>query len=214
MNKKSRTVPGESTPSGRQSREAILEAALRTFARDGFDGASMLKIAQLAEVAPPLIHYYFKSKDNLWRETVNNSLGVLCQEVGAIVAATRPLAPLDRLRALLQQLTLFAARCPDQFVMIIADARSDSDRFEWIKNNYTNIFLDHITAILDDAIGKDVIRQIDVKQLSFMLMGSILLYFTLNQNFENEAQIDAEVNRYTDTMADIFLNGVIKTRLT
>lgn len=173
----------------------------------------MLKIAQLAEVAPPLIHYYFKSKDNLWRETVNNSLGVLCQEVGAIVEATRPLAPLDRLRALLQQLTLFAARCPDQFVMIIADARSDSDRFEWIRDNYTNIFLDHITAILDDAIGKDVIRQIDVKQLSFMLMGSILLYFTLNQNFENEAQIDAEVNRYTDTMADIFLNGVIKTRL-
>ena len=31
-------------------------------------------LARLANVAPPLIHYYFGAKDNLWRETVDYSL--------------------------------------------------------------------------------------------------------------------------------------------
>src|SRR6266478_9921996 len=73
------------------TKNEILEAALTAFARDGFDGASLPKIAEIAQIAHPLIHYYFGSKDNLWRETVDYAFGGLVAEATAVEAASRGL---------------------------------------------------------------------------------------------------------------------------
>ena len=54
MSKRSKPQAATVAESGRTSKEEILEAALTVFARDGFEGASMPKIAKMAQVAPPL----------------------------------------------------------------------------------------------------------------------------------------------------------------
>lgn len=51
----------ESTPE-----ELILEAARRVFVQKGFDGARMQEIADEAGVNKALVHYYYRSKDNLF----------------------------------------------------------------------------------------------------------------------------------------------------
>jgi AcrR family transcriptional regulator len=192
----------------RKSKEAILLAGLSTFARDGYDGASMPKIARMAKVAPPLIHYYFGSKENLWRETVEHSLGELRREASAIRNATRALAPLDRLRALLQTITQFAAHWPDHFVMIVAEARSESGRFAWIQENYTGALFEEIVSLLRDARDGGSIRDVDLKQLAFMLIGGILLYFTVRPDVIGDKDLDNVAAEFTDLMFRMFLNGV------
>ena len=49
------------------SEERILRAARATFARHGYDGASVRAIAETAGVAPGLMYNYFGSKDDLLR---------------------------------------------------------------------------------------------------------------------------------------------------
>src|SRR3977135_2779066 len=95
------------------TKNEILEAALLAFARDGFDGASLPKIAEIAKVAHPLIHYYFGSKDNLWGETVEYAFGGLIGEAKAVEASSRSLSPLQRLRVMIQAFAQFAARYPN-----------------------------------------------------------------------------------------------------
>lgn len=46
--------------------EIILEAAEKIFLEKGFDGARMQEIADLAGINKALLHYYYKSKDNLY----------------------------------------------------------------------------------------------------------------------------------------------------
>ena len=46
--------------------QTILNAAERVFAAYGYEGASMRKIAEQANVAQGLLHYHFKNKDNLY----------------------------------------------------------------------------------------------------------------------------------------------------
>jgi AcrR family transcriptional regulator len=46
-------------------REQIMEAALRVFAKKGFDGASNKDIAEEADITPGLIYHYFESKEAL-----------------------------------------------------------------------------------------------------------------------------------------------------
>lgn len=190
------------------AKKAILDAALKAFARDGFDGASLPKIAEMAKIAHPLIHYHFGSKDNLWRETVDYALGDLSREASTIRTASRGLSPLDRLRVMVRAFTHFAARCPDHFGLILAEARSDSDRFTWIQDNYTGGFMEGLKTILREAQEQGQMREMSLDNLSFTLMGAMLLYFTVNPNLPKDKDIDDLADEHAEMILDIFLNGV------
>jgi AcrR family transcriptional regulator len=55
---------------GVEAREAIIDAARRQFAEQGFDGATMRAIAREAGVDPALVSYYFGSKSGLFVESL------------------------------------------------------------------------------------------------------------------------------------------------
>lgn len=48
-----------------ETRERIVQAAYRALARNGYEATSVKDVAQEAAVAPGLVHYYFKSKEDL-----------------------------------------------------------------------------------------------------------------------------------------------------
>jgi AcrR family transcriptional regulator len=50
---------------GHETRDRIVEAAMRVVARSGYTDTSIKDIAVEAGVAPGLVHYYFKTKDEL-----------------------------------------------------------------------------------------------------------------------------------------------------
>jgi AcrR family transcriptional regulator len=50
------------------ARDSILRAAEQVFSEDGFDGASLRKIAQVADVPAALVSYHFDGKLGLYRE--------------------------------------------------------------------------------------------------------------------------------------------------
>jgi TetR/AcrR family transcriptional regulator len=198
--------------SGVGSKQAILGAALQSFARNGYDGASMPGIARIAGVAPALIHYHFDTKENLWRETVDYSLGYLRTEATAVLRATRSLAPLDRLRALLQVFAEFAARCPDHFSMMVAEARADSDRFAWLHKNYTGLLFDETVAILEDARDSGAIRDVALNELTVVLIGGILVQFTIYPSPAQNGQADQASRRFVDFLFELLTRGVLTER--
>lgn len=53
-------------PAG-DARNAIVDAALEIFAREGFHGAGMRAIARAAGVSQPLLSHHFGGKEGLWR---------------------------------------------------------------------------------------------------------------------------------------------------
>lgn len=52
------------------TRESILDAARRLFAEKGFDTTTVRAIATEADVDPAMIHHYFGTKEDLFRETL------------------------------------------------------------------------------------------------------------------------------------------------
>ena len=50
-----------------ETEERIFNAALKVFSRKGKDGARMQEIAEEAGINKALLHYYFRSKDRLYR---------------------------------------------------------------------------------------------------------------------------------------------------
>ena len=53
--------------------QMILEAARKVFMRKGFDGARMQEIADEASINKALLHYYFRSKEQLFQRIFSES---------------------------------------------------------------------------------------------------------------------------------------------
>jgi len=190
------------------TKNEILEAALLAFARDGFDGASLPKIAEIAKIAHPLIHYYFGSKDNLWRETVEYAFGGLIAEATAVEAASRSLSPLQRLRVMVQAFAQFAARYPNHLGLIMAEMRSDSERLAWLRENYLNAFVKRLTRALKDAQEQNEIKKVPLDHLAFILIGSIVLYFSINLEPPKNVRPEDLANRHAKWVLEVILNGI------
>lgn len=80
-------------------RAHLLDAALRTFAAHGYEGASVRQIADEAGVAPGLLYHYFASKEALLQALFERSGGLVA---GAFLEVAAVADPAERLGALLR----------------------------------------------------------------------------------------------------------------
>ena len=66
----SRLKPGRRIDIRRENERAILDAAEKVFAEAGFGGATMQLIADMAGLPKANLHYYFATKEDLYRKVV------------------------------------------------------------------------------------------------------------------------------------------------
>lgn len=67
------------------TRQRIVEAARKLFRAKGLDGVNMRELAEKAGVNKGLLHYYFKTKEALFREVSVQQVALLYQEVGSML---------------------------------------------------------------------------------------------------------------------------------
>jgi TetR/AcrR family transcriptional regulator, regulator of cefoperazone and chloramphenicol sensitivity len=77
---------------GEETRERIVEAALKVFGEEGYLRASTRRIADAAGVHPPALQYYFDGKEGLHRACAERILAAAAPLQEAFAAAERRLA--------------------------------------------------------------------------------------------------------------------------
>jgi TetR/AcrR family transcriptional regulator, transcriptional repressor of bet genes len=94
-------MPGKKVSEERR-REQLLRAAFEVASRQGIGGLTVRSIAAEAQVSHGLVHFHFKSKDQLVRALLDWVLATTLNLEIPDEVAQNP-RPLDRLRSLLQQ---------------------------------------------------------------------------------------------------------------
>jgi AcrR family transcriptional regulator len=123
------------------TREAILDAARRAFAEQGYQHATVRGVADLAGVDPALVHHYFKTKQGLF-----------------VAAVQLPVNPVEQLMAVL-------ADDPDQagermvevFLSIWDHAADRSPLLALVRSAVGD---EHAAALLREFITEEVLGQI------------------------------------------------------
>ena len=90
---KAATTDPSERPKGRirRAHEAgILQAAERVFARKGYGGATMAEIAERAGLPKSNLHYYFRTKQQIYRAVLANTLALWLAETDCIHAGADP----------------------------------------------------------------------------------------------------------------------------
>jgi TetR/AcrR family transcriptional regulator len=86
----SRLKPGRRTDIRRENERAILDAAEKVFAEAGFGGATMQLIADMAGLPKANLHYYFATKEDLYRRVVSGIFEIWLEAASSFDDAPGP----------------------------------------------------------------------------------------------------------------------------
>ena len=98
---------------GHLRRAEILEAAERIFVRDGYQGATIRKIADEVGVSSTALYMHFRDKDEILMEICEGAIGALLTANTELTA--RPIDPVVRVRLMLDAYMRFGFENPNTY---------------------------------------------------------------------------------------------------
>ena len=146
-----------------QKREqAILEAAEREFLKKGFDGARTTSIAAAAGVTHAMLHYYFRTKEQLFERILDEKMRMMGQSVLAAFGDAR-LPLIERLRNGIERHFDFIAANPDLPRFIVNEVFARPERYEAMQRQIRSlmgVMLIDTQRALDEAADRSEERRV------------------------------------------------------
>ena len=115
---------------------AIRRAALQLFARHGFAGCSVADIARAANVAKPLVHYHYGSKEALWQASVSEAFASLQTHLGQLAAQLAQSTPEQAFQQAALALVQHAATHPDLVRIVVQETGQAGERGTWLLHSH------------------------------------------------------------------------------
>ena len=173
--------PGKPEQNGKAVRDRLLDAALRLFARKGFEAASVREIVKAADVTRPMLYHHFGSKEGLYRELVER----LCATVEDSILHSVVLQGTARARLrsfvlnMLDSIIEDASKQRFFFTIVLDPRRNTLSSFHERMRNFIAAILG---LLLEEGIEKGEFGTDDVKRITNMIV-ALVDSFIYNQIF-------------------------------
>src|SRR5438093_1614875 len=184
-------------------RTAILRAATRVFARNGYFNSKVADIARAADVADGTVYLYFKSKDEILHS-------IFDQNMAEAIASGRKLIrglsdPREKLRRISKLLLERLGADRDLAVVFQVELRGSTKFMEEFSAAGFAEYLDLLCKILEEGQRSRVFRKdLNAKVVSKILFGALdemaTNWIISHRNYKLEPM--------ADIVLDVFLNGV------
>ncbi len=173
----------------------ILQAAEKEFFEKGYAGARTASIAEAAGVTHAMLHYYFRTKDNLFERIVAEKINILGDIIlSAIGDGELPLE--DRIRQGIERHFDFISANRDLPKFIVNEVLTRPEHIEMMKQNALRIvsnLLNNLQREIDEYAAKGLCRQVDARMLLidivslnvFPFMAAPIVYGAIGDSYEN-----------------------------
>ncbi len=164
----------------KQSKEQqILAAAEQEFLTKGYDGARTTSIAQAAGVTHAMLHYYFRTKEQLFERIVDEKFATMSHSMVAIMGD--PSLPIvERIKGGIAAHFDFIAANPLLPRFVINEIVSRPERYEVLYKRagfVVNSVYNSLQAEVDSAAERGEIERVDVKMLFISIMSLNIFTF-------------------------------------
>ncbi len=160
----------------KETRERILDSAERIFSEKGYGGARIKEIAEGAGITGAMVHYYFRTKDELHRAVMDRMFLDLVDLVEHIAPA--PLEPVDKLRRFFFAIFDYFAkhRSFARLTAMQAGHENQDYFFKLVKIHVLPMYLDAV-EFFEKGMEMGLFRNVDPHQLLAAIYGMIISYF-------------------------------------
>ena len=164
-------------PDAADTEARIFEAALKVFARKGKDGARLQEIADEAGIHRPLLHYYFRTKQQLYEAVAERMFKQFLASL-EMPAGSKSFA--DKLRAFIDHYVDSVREHPHAAMWMVAENMAGNPVLGEL---LTRAFAtegspqrDMLEAI-ESAIANGEIRPVDPRQLMLTVVSACVFFF-------------------------------------
>lgn len=172
--------------------QAILAAAKEEFLDKGYDGARTTSIARAAGVTHAMLHYYFKTKEQLFERIFHETMGMLVEGILEVFTQTdKPFK--ERIAEALGIHFEVIRQNPRLPLFMIREVASRPERFAIIKNVISTFAGNLLIALqrdIDQAVAKGEISHIDATTLLLDMISLNVFPFIVKPVFEAATGLD------------------------
>lgn len=178
MDNKTRSRSRSSRPRDPEAtRRALLDAGADAFARHGFAGARLDRIAVAARVNKALIRYHFGGKRGLYNAVLLEGLTAGREELDRLLADPAPAGDAGaRLGRLISTFARFYDARPDLALLLTREQMDGARNLERATLDALFAFFGATRRLLEEGIGSGRLRALDPHHVHLALVGSLLFF--------------------------------------
>jgi AcrR family transcriptional regulator len=140
-----------------------LDAAKTVFQAKGMNGARMQEIADEAGINKAMLHYYYRSKENLFEAVFNSAFSLLTPQLSAILNDDSSIE--DKIKNFTFNYITFMLKHPYLPNFIIQEVNRKEDFILKLKENIGFPNLDKFKVKVEDEIKQGILNPIEADQL-------------------------------------------------
>ncbi len=172
--------------------QTILAAAKEEFFDKGYDGARTTSIARNAGVTHAMLHYYFKTKEQLFERIFHETMAMLVEGILEVFTQTeKPFK--ERMAEALDIHFEVVRQNPRLPLFMIREVASRPERFAVIKNvisSFAGNLLATMQHDIDQAVSNNEISHIDAATLLLDMVSLNVFPFIVKPVFEAATGLD------------------------
>lgn len=158
----------------RQANEAgILRAAESVFARKGFTGATMAEIAEAAGLPKANLHYYFRTKQEIYRAVLHNILTLWLAGTDYI---ERDAEPGEALARYIRAKMVLTAERPDASRVFANELLHGAHEIGGLLRNELRALVRTKAAVIDAWVAQGRVAPVDATHLFFTIWAATQTY--------------------------------------
>jgi TetR/AcrR family transcriptional regulator len=189
------------------TRRMILDAALQSFSQNGFEGTSMTQVARIHRVSPPLVHYYFKTKDELWRAAMDQGIGDMVTDLQDVVGQLVEMDCIARLKFFIRRYVAVVIDRPAVFRIIVRESDTPGPRLTWLSHHYLTPFYQLLIKLLEEGQQSGRIKKLAPPYHMAQIITGAAYHFLASRNRVMETY-GVDVN--TREVRELHTNAVIE----
>jgi len=158
-----------------QTRTAILQAAVREFAREGVAGARTDAIARAAKVNKALLYYYYRDKDALYGAALDHVFQERNEFLMRVLAEDIP--PGQKILRYVGAFFDYLAEHPSHREMVQREMLARGSQMQRIVKLYLKPIYLELVKVLREGIASGIFRPVDPLQFLPSMVAVIVHYF-------------------------------------
>ncbi|MBD2342504.1 TetR/AcrR family transcriptional regulator [Calothrix sp. FACHB-156] len=175
------------------TQQQILDAAEYEFSRHGLNGARMSAIANRSGVTTATLHYYFESKESLYKQVLQRPVDEVQTTLGQLNFDS--LSPEEALKQIICIAIANEAQNPQRQMLWFQEASQNQGAY-FKECNVLGLH-EHLLKILERGIAEGDFRPLKPFLALTHILSVCLFYFTVHENWKH---LTPEVDRLSTEM--------------
>ena len=192
-----------------QNETLILQAAETVFAEAGFGGATMQLIADMAGLPKANLHYYFATKEDLYRRVVQNIFEIWLHAAECFDKAP---GPVEAIGAYVEAKMEISRRHPNGSKVWASEVMHGAPVIQDYLETTLRDWTAGRAALIQNWIDEGKMAPVDPQHLLYMLWATTQHYADFSHQIETlnggRPLTDAEWRAATDSVKAILLRGI------